>query len=157
MDNPIFNCEEIMEVILRQDIDRLGKSGDRIKVKEGYARNFLIPRGLAYEISPANLAVLAEEQKLSAIREQKMLRTYQDIAKAIERTSLTVKVLVGLEDKIFGSVTSQVIAELLAEKGIEVDRRKIQLDEPIKALGVYEVPIKLHTDIEAKVKVWVVK
>jgi large subunit ribosomal protein L9 len=146
-----------MEVILRQDVDRIGKSGDRIKVKAGYARNYLIPRGLAYEMSPAKLSVLAEEQKLSNIREQKMLRTLQDIAKAIERTSLTVKVLVGLEDKIFGSVTSQVIAELLAEKGIEVDRRKIQLEEPIKALGVYEVPIKLHTDIEAKVKVWVVK
>jgi len=146
-----------MEVILRQDVDRIGKSGDRIKVKDGYARNYLIPRGLAYEMSPAKLAVLAEEKKLSTIREQKMLRTLQDIANAIERTSLTVKVLVGMEDKIFGSVTSQVIAELLAEKGIEVDRRKIQLEEPIKALGVYEVLIKLHADIEAKVKVWVVK
>jgi large subunit ribosomal protein L9 len=146
-----------MEVVLRQDIDRLGKSGDHIKVKDGHARNYLIPRGLAYEVSSSHLAMLAEEQKLSAIRERKMLRSIEDLAQAIERISLTVKVLVGQEDKIFGSVTSQVIAELLAEKGIEVDRRKIELEEPIKALGVYEVPIKLHANIEARVKVWVVK
>ena len=146
-----------MEVILRKDIDRLGKSGDQVHVKDGYARNFLIPRGFAYEMSPSNVAMLEEEQRQSHIHEQRVFKHASDIAAAIEKTSLTVKVLVGQDDKIFGAVTSQVIADLLAEKGIEVDRRKIQIDEPIKSLGVYEVPIKLHTDIEAKVKVWVVK
>ncbi len=101
--------------------------------------------------------MIAEEQKLSQVQERRVLKNASGLKEAIEKTSLTVKVLVGQEDKIFGSVTSQVVAELLAEKGIEIDRRKIQLDEPIKALGVYDIPIKLHTDVEAKVKVWVVK
>jgi large subunit ribosomal protein L9 len=146
-----------MEIILRRDIDRLGNSGDRVNVKEGYARNYLIPRGLAYEMTPSNQKMLLEEQKQSQIQEKRVFRHASDIKEAIEKTSLTVKVLVGQDDKIFGSVTSQVIAELLAEKGIEVDRRKIQIEEPIKSLGVYDVPVKLHTDVEAKVKVWVVK
>jgi large subunit ribosomal protein L9 len=146
-----------MEVILRKDVDRLGNVGDQVKVKDGYARNFLIPRGLAFQVTPSSLAMIAEEQKLTQAHERRVLKTASDLKEAIEKTSLTVKVLVGQEDKIFGSVTSQVVAELLAEKGIEIDRRKIQLDDPIKALGVYDVPIKLHTDVEAKVKVWVVK
>lgn len=146
-----------MEIILRKDVDRLGKMGDQVKVKDGYARNFLIPRGLAFQVTSSCLAMIAEEQKLTQAQERRVLKNASDLKEAIEKTSLTVKVLVGQEDKIFGSVTSQVIAELLAEKGIEIDRRKIQLDDPIKALGVYDVPIKLHTDVEAKVKVWVVK
>lgn len=146
-----------MEIILRKDIDRLGKSGDRVQVKDGYARNYLIPRGFAYEMSSSNRAMLEEEQKQVKIHEQRVFKHASDLAAAIERTSLTVKVLVGQDDKIFGAVTSQVIADLLVEKGLEVDRRKIQIDEPIKSLGVYDVPIKLHADVEAKVKVWVVK
>jgi large subunit ribosomal protein L9 len=146
-----------MEVILRKDIDRLGESGDRIQVKDGYARNYLIPQGLAYELTPSSLAMVAEERRQSEIRAQRVYKSATELAEAIEKTSLTVKVLVGQDDKIFGSVTSQVIADLLAEKGIEVDRRKIHLDEPIKSLGVFDIPIRLHTDVEAKVKVWVVK
>ncbi len=138
-------------------MDRLGKVGDQVKVKDGYARNYLIPRGMAFKVMPSSLAMIAEEQKLAQVQERRVLKNAADLKEAIEKTSLTVKVLVGQEEKIFGSVTSQVITELLAEKGIEIDRRKIQLDDPIKALGVYDVPIKLHTDVEAKVKVWVVK
>ena len=146
-----------MEVILRKDIDRLGESGDRIHVKDGYARNYLIPHGLAYEMTPSSLAKVGEERRQSEIRAQRIYKSATELAAAIEKISLTVKVLVGQDDKIFGSVTSQVIADLLAEKGIEVDRRKIHLDEPIKSLGVFEIPIRLHADVEAKVKVWVVK
>jgi large subunit ribosomal protein L9 len=146
-----------MEVVLRKDIDGLGKSGDRIHVKAGYARNYLIPHGIAYKMTASNLATLQEEQKQAQIHEQQILHHASDLASAIEKTSLTVKVLVGQDDKIFGAVTSQVIADLLAEKGIEVDRRKVQVDEPIKSLGVFDIPIKLHADVETKVKVWVVK
>ncbi len=146
-----------MEVILRKDVDRLGAVGDQIKVKDGYARNYLIPKGMAFQATASSLAMIAEEQKLVHVQEKRVLKSATDLKDAIQKTSLTVKVLVGQEDKIFGAVTSQVVAELLAEKGIEIDRRKIQLDEPIKALGVYDIPIKLHTDVDAKVKVWVVK
>ena len=146
-----------MEVILRKNVDRLGESGSRIRVKDGYARNYLIPRGLAYELSPASLAMVNEERKQEEIHEQRVFKQAADLAAAIEKTSLTVKVLVGQDDKIFGAVTSQVIADLLAERGIEVDRRKIIVEEPIKALGVFDIPIKLHANVDTKVKVWVVK
>jgi len=146
-----------MEIILRKNVDRLGDSGSRVRVKDGYARNYLIPRGLAYEATRASLAMVNEERKQAGIHEQRVYKQAADLAAAIEKTSLTVKVLVGQDDKIFGAVTSQVIADLLAEKGIQVDRRKINVEEPIKALGVFEIPIKLHADVETKVKVWVVK
>ncbi len=146
-----------MEIILRQDYQGLGKTGDVVKVKDGYARNFLIPKGIAYIATKENKKRLENELKVKSWRVEKEKLAAEELAKKLANVSCTIPVQVGEEDKLFGSVTSQNIAEALAAQGIEVDRRKIQLDEPIKSLGIYSVPIKLHPEVEATVKVWVVK
>ncbi len=146
-----------MEIILRQDYEQLGKTGDIVKVKDGYARNYLIPKGIAYVATKENKKRLENEIKLRSWKQEKEKRAAEELAKKLENVSCTIPVQVGEEDKLFGSVTSQNIAEALANQGIEVDRRKIQLDEPIKSLGIYSVPIKLHPEVTATVKVWVVK
>lgn len=146
-----------MEIILRQDYEQLGKTGDIVKVKDGYARNYLIPKGIAYIATKESKKRLENEIKLRSWRLEKEKRLAEELAKKLENVSCTIPVQVGEEDKLFGSVTSQNIAEALAGQGYEVDRRKIQLDEPIKSLGIYSVPIKLHPDVTATVKVWVVK
>lgn len=146
-----------MEIILRQDYQGLGKTGDVVKVKDGYARNFLIPKGIAYVASKENKKRLENELKLKSWKVEKEKLAAEELAKKLANVSCTIPVQVGEEDKLFGSVTSQNIAEALAAQGIEVDRRKIQLEEPIKSLGIYSVPIKLHPEVEATVKVWVVK
>ncbi|HHE54172.1 MAG TPA: 50S ribosomal protein L9, partial [Caldithrix abyssi] len=133
------------------------KTGDVVKVKDGYARNFLIPKGIAYLASKENKKRLENELKLKSWRVEKEKLAAEELAKKLANVSCTIPVQVGEEDKLFGSVTSQNIAEALAAQGIEVDRRKIQLEEPIKSLGIYSVPIKLHSEVEATVKVWVVK
>ncbi len=146
-----------MEIILRQDYQGLGKTGDVVKVKDGYARNYLIPKGIAYIASKENKKRLENELKVKSWRIEKEKQIAQQLAEKLDKISCTIPVQVGEEDKLFGSVTSQNIAEALEAQGIKVDRRKIQLDEPIKSLGIYAVPIKLHPEVEAKVKVWVVK
>ncbi|MFQ5863983.1 MAG: 50S ribosomal protein L9 [bacterium] len=146
-----------MKIILRKDFEPLGKVGDIVEVKDGYARNYLIPSQIALQATPPNLKKFQEEKKHANIQELKDKRTAEQLADRLQTISLTATVAVGEEDKVFGAVTSNNIAELLKTKGFDIDRRKIQLDEPLKALGVYEVPIKLHSEIEAKVKVWVVK
>lgn len=146
-----------MKIILRQDFEALGVMGDIVTVKNGYARNFLIPRGIAVLASPKNVRALEEERKVMQRRQDKDQRLAESVSKDLEKVSLTAAVSVGEEDRVFGSVTAQTISDLLKEKGYEIDKRKIQLDEPIKALGIYTVPVKLHTDVEAKVRVWVVK
>ncbi|HEX9655091.1 MAG TPA: 50S ribosomal protein L9 [bacterium] len=146
-----------MKIILKQNFDNLGKFGDVVEVKDGYARNFLIPRQIAIHANDRNMRLLEQERKRVEVKQSKEKRSAEDLAKSLEPVSLTATVAVGEEDKVFGAVTSQDIAELLKAKGFDIDRRKIVLDEPLKALGVYEVAIKLHADVEAKVKVWVVK
>ena len=146
-----------MKIILRQDYKSIGKTGDIITVKNGYARNFLIPKGIAITATARNMKILKEEEKLFTDRKDKDRRKSDSVAKELSKISITVSVPVGEEDRVFGSVTSQTIAEVLNEKGYAIDRKKIQLDEPIKALGVYTVPIKLHSDVEANLRVWVVK
>lgn len=146
-----------MKILLKKDFDVLGKQGDIITVKEGYARNFLFPKGIAVPATPGNLKAFEQEQKLMARREQKAKQEAERIAKELEKVSVAAVVPVGEEDRVFGSVTSQTIADLLAEKGYSIDKRKILLDEPIKALGVYDVPVKLHPEVEVKIRVWVVK
>ncbi len=146
-----------MKIILRQDYDSLGKTGDVVTVKDGYARNFLIPKRIAVSATPKNVKILEEEQKTIQHRKDKDRRRAEVLAKEMEKISLTATVPVGEEDRVFGSVTAQSVADLLKEKGYDIDKRKIQLDEPIKALGIYTVPLKLHTDVEAKIRVWVVK
>lgn len=146
-----------MQIILRQDIEKLGRMGEVVQVKVGYARNFLIPRGMAYAATKSNLARLAEDQRVLAHRALKEKRIAGDLASKLEGFRVTVTALVGEEDRMFGSITSQDIAELLREKGIDVDRRKIHLEEPIRALGEFDVPIKLHSDVTATIRVEVVK
>ncbi|MFQ6114424.1 MAG: 50S ribosomal protein L9 [bacterium] len=146
-----------MKIILRKDYEPLGKVGDIVEVKDGYARNYLIPSQIALQATPPNLKKFEEEKKSANVKELKDKRDAEQLVEKLEPVSLTATVAVGEEDKVFGAVTSQDIAELLKAKGFDIDRRKIHLEEPLKALGVYEVPIRLHSEVEAKVKVWVVK
>jgi large subunit ribosomal protein L9 len=146
-----------MKVILRQDIPDLGKAGQTLEVKSGYGRNFLIPRNLAILATKANLKAIGEIEKQSQIRERKQKREAEQLKDKLEKLSLTIEVLVGEEDKIFGSVTSQNVADLLAAQGFETDKRNILLDEPIKSLGVYTVPVKVEKDVIANVKTWVIR
>lgn len=144
-------------MILKEGVENLGLPGDIVEVKAGYARNYLIPRRVALQATPQNLKVFELEKKRIEVRQSKDKRAAVALAEQLKSVSLTAPVAVGEEDKIFGSVTSQNIAELLSSKGFEIDRRKILLEEPLKALGVYEIPIKLHSEVEAVIKVWVVK
>ena len=146
-----------MKVILKEDVDRLGQRGEIVDVAPGYARNFLIPRNLVLKATKPNLRVYEEERRQKEIIANKERRESETLAKSLENASCTAVVSVGEDDRVFGSVTSQMIADLLKEKGFDVDRRKVMLEEPIRALGVYAVPIHLHPDVETQVKVWVVK
>lgn len=146
-----------MKVILRQDYESLGNSGDIVTVKSGFARNHLIPKGIAILANPRNIKIFEEERKLLHHRQNKDRRNAEALSQELEKVSLTATVTVGEEDKVFGSVTAQTIADLLKEKGYDIDKKKIQLDEPIKALGIYTVSLKLHADVEGKIRVWVVK
>ena len=146
-----------MKIILKEDYENLGKVGEVIEVKAGFARNYLIPKQVALQATPQNLRVIEQEKARDKIKLSKDKRDVELLAKQLKEVSLTANVQVGEEDKIFGAVTSQNICELLSSKGFEIDKRKILLVEPLKALGVFEVPIKLHTEVEVKIKVWVVK
>lgn len=146
-----------MKVILRKDVEKLGKIGDLLDVKRGYARNYLIPQGIALIANDKNLKRLNEEQKQLVVKKDRDKIVAEKLAEELTKVSCTASVQVGEDDKVFGSITSQDIADLLKEKDIEVDKKKIILEEPIKALGIYDVPIKLHSDVEATIKVWVVK
>lgn len=146
-----------MKVILRQDIPELGKVGETVEVRSGYGRNYLIPRNLAIFATKGNLRAIGEVEKQSQIRERKKMREAEKIKMKLEKLSLTSEVLVGEEDKIFGSVTAQNIVELLAAEGTSVEKRDVLLEEPIKSLGVYTVPIKVEKDVIANVKLWVIR
>jgi len=140
-----------------QDFESLGHTGEIVEVADGYARNFLIPRRIVLEATPGNMKKFEEEKKRQLLRLNREKKVAEKLAKELAKISCTVPVAVGEEDKIFGSVTSQDIADALKEKGYQIDRRKILLDEPIKALGIYTVPIKLHPEVDAEIKLWVVK
>lgn len=146
-----------MKVILRRNFDQLGKVGDVANVKDGYARNYLIPRQIAYQATKGNILALEEEKKQILKKEAKELDIAQKLANEIEKVSITIPVKVGEEDKIFGTVTSQMIADSMKEKGYDIDKRKIEITEPIKSLGIYSVSIKLHPSVSAIVKTWVVR
>ena len=146
-----------MEVILRQAIDNLGHPGDIVKVSPGYARNFLLPRGLAYEATEGNRKRIAQEKTRLEAAENSRRDQASELAKKIDEVSLSFSARVGEEGKLFGSITSADIAQQLEAQGIHVERRMIDLHEPIKALGVYRIPIRLHADVKPEVKVWVIK
>ncbi len=146
-----------MKVILRQDFETLGKIGEVVNVKDGYARNYLIPRSIAYRATASSLRALEEENKQHGRQENKQLKVAEKLSVELEKLSVTIPMKVGEDDKLFGSVTSQMIADALKEKGFTIDKRTIELEEPIKTLGIFEVPVKLHSKVSARAKVWVVR
>jgi large subunit ribosomal protein L9 len=149
-----------IKIILRQDVDKLGEAGEIVTVKPGFARNYLLPRGFAYEATPANLQALQDERTRA---EAQLRRNYLEArrrAAQLEGVSLTFHAKAGEESKLFGSITSADIADRLnAEQGLdfEVDRRWIELPEPIKTLGVFAVAVRLHQEVKPEIKVWVIK
>lgn len=146
-----------MEIILRQTIENLGKPGDIVKVKPGYARNYLLPRGLAYEATPGNRKRIAMEKARLEAAEQERVNAAQAIADRIANVQLTFSARVGDEEKLFGSVTSADIAHQLQAQGFDIEKKQIDLHEPIKTLGVYKVPVRLHAEVKPEIKVWVIK
>jgi large subunit ribosomal protein L9 len=146
-----------MKIILRKDHEKLGQAGSVVDVKDGFARNFLIPRGIAFPADEGHMRALEEEKKQAARRANKELKSSEKLAGELEKVSLTLKMKVGEDEKLFGSVTSQMIADGLKEKGFDIDKRVIDFEEPIKALGIYTVSVKLHHSVAGKVKVWVVR
>ncbi|HJZ98452.1 MAG TPA: 50S ribosomal protein L9 [Candidatus Solibacter sp.] len=146
-----------MEVILREDIEKLGSRGQVVKVASGYARNFLLPKRLAVAATESNKKIVEQERQAHLRKEAKLVGEAQDLAKLMLGTAITIKQKAGEADQLFGSVTSKDIADALTAKGFNIDRRKIQLDEPIKQLGEYTVPLKLHKDVSVDVSVLVAK
>ena len=144
-----------MKVILREDVYNLGKSGELVTVKEGYARNYLLPRSLAMLASNANVRQLEHEKKVIELRQQKLKGAAQEEAKKLSGIKVTIKRKVGEQDKLFGSVTALDIAEAISAAGQKVDRRHIHLPEPIKAIGTFPVEIRLHSDVTATLNVTV--
>ncbi len=145
-----------MKVVLRTDVEHLGERGQIVSVSPGFARNYLLPKKLAMEATPGNLRTFELQKKVWIAREAKEVDAARAFAGKLESTRITISKKSGEHDTLYGSVTSSEIAELLAARGIEVDRRKIQLDEPIKTLGTFQVPVKIHRQVTAKVTVQVV-
>lgn len=146
-----------MEIILKKDAPSLGKMGNVVRVTDGYARNYLIPQGIGLEATPKNLKLLEKEIKVWQKKAEKLKEEAVQLAVEIEKLSLSFARKTGEEDKIFGSVTSLDIEEKMKENGIQIDRKKIHVEEPIKTLGIFTVPIKLHPEITANLKISVVK
>jgi len=146
-----------MKVILQETVEGLGHVGDLLDVSDGFARNYLLPRRKALEASSRNVKALEHVKRVSAEKARKEKQQIETVAKKISAVSLTLTAQVGKDDKMFGSVTVKDIVEGLAEHGFEVDRRRIQLAQPIKELGTFTVPVKLHRDVTASVSVMVVK
>ncbi len=144
-----------MKLILSEDVPNLGQTGDTVKVADGYARNFLLPRKMAVQADSGSAKQIEHERRLIHMREEKRRAKLADVAKAIEALTLDFNVRAGAEDKIFGAVTTAHIAEKLAEMGHPIDRKAIMLEEPIRALGIYAVTVRLASGIEADLKVWV--
>lgn len=146
-----------MEIILMEDVPSLGKVGDLVKVSDGYARNYLLPRKKAVRATAVSLKAVEREQHSLEYKQDKLEQEAQELAQKIEEISCTVAKPAGEEGKLFGAVTSADIEDALREQGISVDRKKIVLDEPIKNLGVYTISLKLHPQVMAQLKLWVVK
>ncbi len=146
-----------MKVILLKDVDRLGQAGEIVQVADGFARNCLIPQHSALMATDANVAQFESRRRQHEAAADREQRGAVGLAQELEKASLTAQVKVGEGERLFGSVTTQNIADLLKEQGHEIDRRGIELDEPIRTLGVYNVKLRLHPEVTATVKLWVVK
>ncbi len=145
-----------MKVILREEIPGLGHSGELVEVRDGYGRNYLLPRALAMPANERNIRRLEHDKRVIGARQEKLRAAAGDVASMLGRTELQLARKVGEQEKLFGSVTTLDIAEALNARGMKVDRRQIQLPEPIKTLGTFEVPVKLHHEVTGKVKVTIV-
>ena len=146
-----------MQVILQEDVQKLGKAGDVVQVREGYGRNFLLPRKKAVLADPKNLRQLEHQKRVVVAKQQKVTRKAEDLAAKLRDISLTIGREVGEEDKLFGSVTTKDISDALRNEGYIIDRHDIRLEEPIKQLGIFDIPIRLHPEVTGEVKLWVVK
>ena len=146
-----------MEIILRQAVDNLGHPGDIVKVSNGFARNYLLPHGIAYEATPGNRKRIEQERQRLEAAEGTRRSAAEEMARRLEEVQLSFSARVGEEGKLFGSVTAADIAQQLEAQGIHLERRMIDLHEPIRALGVYRVPVRLHADVKPELKVWVIK
>lgn len=146
-----------MELILRDDVEKVGRRGDIVKVKDGFARNFLLPRGLGMPVTDANKAMIEKERKAHEARLAKEKAEFESLAARIGGLRFVAPRKVGENELLYGSVTAGDIAEFLKAKGIEIDKRKVQLDEPIKHLGEHEVKVKLHPEVLASVRLLVTK
>ncbi len=146
-----------MEVILKKDVEKIGKAGTVVKVKEGFARNFLFPRNLAQPVTGENLRKLEQDAKLKSAQSAKAKEESEKLKARLDSLSLTISALTQSEEKLYGSIQANEISEALKEEGFSIDKNLIDLVEPIKSLGIYEIPIKLHPEVIAKLKLWVVK
>ena len=146
-----------MEVILLKALEGIGLEGELVKVKPGFARNFLIPKGIALRASKSNLAVAGERKRIKEAKENRVEKANQVLIDKLAKTNITIEVQVGEEERIFGSVTAQDIQKSLEEKGITIDRSCILMEEPIKSLGVYNLPVKITVGLESEIKVYVIK
>lgn len=142
-----------MKVILREDVENLGKGGELVEVKAGYGRNYLLPRGLAVLANPRNVRELEHQKQIALAKAAKLKASAEAVARRLAETPVTLKRKVGEQDKLYGSVTAMDLAEALAARGLQLDRRSIDLAEPIKTTGEFEVPVKLHSEVAGKVKV----
>jgi len=146
-----------MEVILREDIDKLGSRGEVVKVAAGYARNFLLPKRLAVAATEANKKIVEQERQAHLRKEAKLKTEAEDLGKLMSGVTVTIAQKAGENDQLFGSVTAKDVADALEKKNFTIDRRKIQLDEPIKQLGDHKVNVRLHRDVAAEITVQVVR
>lgn len=146
-----------MQVILLKDLDKLGKMGEVIRVKDGYGANFLIPRRLAKRVGRRSMKFLEDEKKKMGLRLKRQKDTTEKLKEKLESASCTVSMSAGEDDKLFGTVTNEMIRDAYKQEGIEIDKRQITLNEHINKLGVYSVDIKLHPEVTATIKLWVVK
>ena len=146
-----------MDVILLKDLEGFGSEGDIINVKPGFARNYLVPRGLALRASKRNMAVVEEKKHIKEARGNRIEKANKILSEKLTKTTITIEVQVGEEERIFGSVTSQDIQGSLEANGISIDRNTILMEEPIKSLGVYNIPVRITADIEADLKVYIIK
>jgi large subunit ribosomal protein L9 len=146
-----------MELMLKQTIDHLGRIGDVVKVKPGYARNYLLPLGLAVPVTKANLVLLEKVRERAIAEERARIGSLKELADQLAQASVTIEGRANDEGHLFGSVTAANIADALRDKGFAVEARSIRLDAPLKEIGVFEVQVHLHTDVDTKIKVWVVQ
>ena len=142
-----------MKLILREDVENLGKGGELVEVKPGYGRNYLLPRGLAVVANPRNIREIEHQKQVAVAKAAKMRASAEALARRLADTPVSLTRKVGGQDKLFGSVTAMDIAEALGRRGLSIDRRSIDLAEPIKTVGEFEVPVKLHHEVAGKVKV----